>query len=294
MTKNNNNLYEELKDWQDYQLVAAEALLKRASLLNEPFMLKGSLITRQYFKKIEERDIADMDWVYLKKISDIDTASQTFSNWITKITTIDYDDDIKFRDFRENKFWRRIDYAMADDFPTVNTDILFQIGDFTDEISLDISFNLDMEIEPVPLLYYPMFGKPFSIPYTPPLSLQIAWKLHQTIVRPRYKDLKDLMQLFSHSSYNENIFQDIIKSLLSEWKRDNYINPKQMKDLFYGALYSYKFYEQIERDYDWRMMSNHSRENFNKFVNEFVKVLRKAGFNEKVYQNLSIPEKARR
>jgi hypothetical protein len=41
------------------------------------------------------------------------------------VTELDLDDGVMFRSFRENAFWRYIDYAMADDFPTVNTDIAY-------------------------------------------------------------------------------------------------------------------------------------------------------------------------
>lgn len=282
--------------YEKYELIAAEALLKRASLLKEPFMIKGSMITRQYIKK-EERNIADMDWVYLERIEDADTASEIFSDWMIRITTMDYDDNVKFRDFRENQFWRYIDYAMSDDFPTVNTDIEFQIGESKYELSLDISFNLDMEKEPVQLLYKPLTGKSFLVPYTPPLSLQIAWKLHQTIVRPRYKDLYDLSYLLVHPSYNEDIFKETVQALFNEWKRDNFINPKQMKNLFYGALDNYHFYNQLKSEYSWNNYNannEYSREEFSEFISSFCKILRKSGFNEKVYLSLPIPNNKRK
>ena len=47
----------------DNQLVvdSVEAFMKRASELDMPFMVKGSIITRQYFPNPEMRKVADLD-----------------------------------------------------------------------------------------------------------------------------------------------------------------------------------------------------------------------------------------
>jgi hypothetical protein len=98
------------------EMVAYEAFIRRASKINLPFMLKGSYVSRQYFCNPEIRIPADLDWVYLNKITDEKTAREIFNNWVTEITELDLNDGVKFRSFKENEFWRRIDYAMADDF----------------------------------------------------------------------------------------------------------------------------------------------------------------------------------
>jgi hypothetical protein len=188
------------------ELLALEAFARRAAQVEQPFMLKGSLITRQYLGpqelELAERRVADMDWVYLIKVKtdNVIPLRAVLDNWVQAITEVDIDDGIRFRNFSENQFWRMIDYAMDDDFPTVNTDLLLWIGDEEFEISLDVSLNLNIDLPPVPLLYQPVMGEAFNLPYTVPLALQIAWKLHQTIIRPRFKDLLDLTRLLKNNT----------------------------------------------------------------------------------------------
>lgn len=287
-----------LNDTYKRDLFACEVFLRRAALLNYPFMLKGSLVTRQYFDNPKERDVADMDWVYLEKIESPEQADEIFSDWMTKITTMDFEDAVCFQDFRENRFWRMIDYAMADDFPTVNTDIDYTLNgggifgisnifrsDVTDCLCVDISFNLDMDIKPIPLLYHPLCGEPFTIPYTPPLSLQVAWKLHQTVVRPRLKDLKDLHLLLQHKSYDETALQQTLEALMKEWKRDNYINPLQMENLFFGNIHD------IDRFFSKYDYSPSERNEFKIFIRQFVAVMRQAGINKITYREKFLPLK---
>lgn len=281
-----------LNDNNKRYLFACEAFLRRAALLKYPFMLKGSMITRQYLYNPEERDVADMDWVYLEKIENQNQADNIFSDWVTKITTMNFEDDAIFQDFRKNQFWRMIDYAMADDFPTVNTDIDYMLKGYTlegnniiDYLCVDISFNLDMDIKPIPLLYRPLYGESFTIPYTPPLSLQVAWKLHQTVVRPRYKDLKDLYMLLQHKSYDEIALQETLQSLMKEWKRDNYINPLQMENLFFGNIHD------IDRFFDKYEYTPTQQNEFKIFIKEFIKVMKQAGINKTTYREKFLPLK---
>lgn len=271
-------------NWNKIELVVAEALLRRASLLNQPFMLKGSMVTRQYFQNPEERDIADMDWVYMDSIDHVEKANNLFTKWMIEITNMFLDDDVIFQDFNENIFWRRIDYAMSDDFPTVNTEIYYKVGkgyDYEDQLHVDISFNLDFDVKPIPLMYYPMYGEPFLVPYTPPLSLQVAWKLHQSIIRPRFKDLLDLKYLFQHPDYDNNAVQQTMKSLVNEWRRDNFVNRDRLKGLLYGDLGS--VYEGIA-EYDKSI----TKKQFDTFAKEFIEIMRKAGLTERLYMQLPI------
>ncbi|MBK5145661.1 hypothetical protein I2494_18465 [Budviciaceae bacterium BWR-B9] len=187
------------------ELFAFEAFARRAAQVNQPFMLKGSLITRQYLGPQElessQRQVADLDWVYIVPVdtNNVNHIRVTLDNWLLAVTETHIDDGVRFRSFSENRFWRMIDYAMDDDFPTVNTDLLMWIGDEEFEFSLDVSLNLKIDPPPVPLLYKPISGEPFHLSYTVPLSLQIAWKLHQTIVRPRFKDLLNLIWLLRNN-----------------------------------------------------------------------------------------------
>jgi hypothetical protein len=117
------------------------------------------------------------------------------------VTETELDDGIRFRSFKENAFWRRIDYAMDDDFPTVDTDLLAWVGETEYVIhSMDVSFGLKLVPAPHPLDYRPQAGASFTVPQVCPLELQIAWKLHQCLVRPRLKDIFDLTLLLRENA----------------------------------------------------------------------------------------------
>lgn len=211
----------EIVERKKLEIIAHEAFIRRASKINLPFMLKGSYVSRQYFNNSEIRIPADLDWVYLNKITDENIAREIFNNWVTEITELDLNDGVKFRSFKENEFWRRIDYAMADDFPTVNTDLLCWVDEAELNFALDVSFNLDIEHPPISLTYKPLKGEPFIIPNTVPLSLQVSWKIHQTLVRPRFKDLFDLIYLVQHPTFNKNTLELSKQALINECIADN-------------------------------------------------------------------------
>lgn len=177
-------------------LIAFEGIIRRAAVIKAPFMLKGSLVLRQYFDDPTLRIAGDMDFVYLQTIHDETQAAKVFSEWATEVTLADVNDGLSFRDFRENLFWRKIDYAMNDDFPTVNTDLLCTLKDgSTITVQLDISWNLPIPVSPVSLNYRPLSESNFEVFNTVPIPLQISWKMHQAVVAPRSKDLVDVILL---------------------------------------------------------------------------------------------------
>lgn len=211
-----------MTDRQRQELVAHEAFIRRASQLGQPFMLKGSYLTRQYFAQPTERLPQDLDWLYIEPIASPEEAKQVFDDWAIRATEAVYDDGVVFQSFREDAFWRMIDYAMADDFPTINTDLRYQIaGQPTQILHLDISFNLPLDIPSEPLLYQPLQGEPFVVEHTAPLGLQVAWKLHQTLVRPRFKDLFDLQYLVQHPDFTTITQQQALAALRQECRADN-------------------------------------------------------------------------
>lgn len=205
-----------LTEQQKTAMTAYEAFIRRASEINMPFMLKGSYVTRQYFPENITRIPADLDWVYIDPIDEPDQANLIFSRWVVRITELTMDDGVVFRSFKENSFWRMMDYAMADDFPTVNTDILCWVDGIEFEFGLDISFNLEIPGGTTPLAYKPMSGSGFTVPHTAPLHLQVAWKIHQTLVRPRLKDLFDLMYLVQHPGFDKETLLQCFHALLRE------------------------------------------------------------------------------
>lgn len=208
----------------DLELLANEAFLRRAALVDAPFMLKGSLVTRQYMTYPSHRIPGDMDWVYLEKLEDTELSEIIFNDWVCEITNMKLDDDVHFVDFNENAFWRGIDYSMSEDFPTVNTDldclVKFPNREIEFTLGLDISFNLDIDFPSVPLNYLAKDGSKFLIEKTTPLSLQVAWKLHQTITRPRFKDLYDLIFLLTHELFSSNERQNALQALVNECYQD--------------------------------------------------------------------------
>jgi len=247
--KFDKELYSEM-DYEKRYMVALEAFLRRVSIVNMPFALKGSLLTRQYFPSHIERYVDDLDFFYMEKIFDVAGADNIFTNWMCKVTTQYVDDGIEFRDFRENTFWRMIDYAMDDDFPTVNTDIDYNVTDIEEDgLCLDISFNLDINTEFIPLMYKPIFGDEFVVPYTIPLPVQIAWKLHQTIIRPRYKDLYDLKFLISHPSYDSLGAEETLKVLADECRHDKTVTEEKRNIAFAENIT--QIHKKIFKDYFW-------------------------------------------
>ncbi len=219
---------------RNLEMLAYEAILRRAVQLEHPFMLKGSYVTRQYFADPALRIPNDLDWVYLERLEYEDDVPKTFNGWMTQLTELYENDGVRFRSFRENAFWRMIDYAMADDFPTVNTDLCCWVeGEEVNPLQLDISFNLPVHLAPQPLLYNPLRGAPFTIPNTVPLALQVSWKLHQSLVRARFKDLFDLMHLVVHPSFTAETSEQSIEELVKECALDN-TDPRRLHYLLNG------------------------------------------------------------
>jgi hypothetical protein len=178
-----------------------EAFIRRAALINGAFALKGSYLTRQYFAAPCLRIPADLDWVATEPASSPEQMRAMLDPWVIAVTEMELDDGVRFRSFRDNAFWRMIDYAMDDDFPTVNTDLDVEGLEIAD-LSLDVSFNLNLRPTPIALRYQPLEGAAFALGYTIPLALQVAWKIHQTLVRPRFKDLFDLCHLLRHPAFD--------------------------------------------------------------------------------------------
>nr|WP_232331129.1 nucleotidyl transferase AbiEii/AbiGii toxin family protein [Thermoactinomyces sp. CICC 10521] len=286
-------------DWTEIELVVMEALLRRISLVDMPFALKGSLLTRQYLENPDIRYVGDIDFLYLEKITDVNQAYKTFTNWMTQVTEMDLNDGIKFVSFQEYGYWRNIDYAMADDFPTVNTYLAYYFTDEPrdpdedydeyDSVFLDISFNLELDVKPVPLEYRTVYGDRFIVPYTIPLSVQVAWKLHQTIVRPRFKDLYDLKFLLSHPSYDHLDLQETLQTLVNECRMDQSITKADMKKVLVDDLRG--LYDSLSNDSDLKDFagSQNKEEYFMQFVTDLRRVMDHAGINKNSFDHLPSP-----
>jgi len=209
------------------ELVLLEGFMRRAAWVGGPFMLKGSLVTRQYLSGPEqdnERLSRDIDWVCTEPF-DRERSARQLNTWAQSVTTVHLDDGLHFRPFIDNAFWRMIDYAMDDDFPTVSTDIDGCVLDGDSQtplhrFRLDVSFNLKLDPPPVPLHYRPCLGEAFHLPSTCALDLQIAWKLHQCLVRPRFKDLLDLMWLVPNNAVDADAVGRALRTECAQDKAD--------------------------------------------------------------------------
>jgi hypothetical protein len=237
-------------------IIVYEGFLRRAASLDFPVMLKGSYVTRQYFPNPDNRIPGDMDWLYLHPLNSKEDAAKALDEWMIAVSETFEMDGVHFRSFRENAFWRGIDYAMADDFPTVNTDLDASLdGGPVYQYSIDVSYNLPVDVPPVPLLYTPLRGEPFTIPYTVPLALQVSWKLHQTLVRPRFKDLFDLKYLVVHPHFTKDVLQQSLQALVKECAKDKH-DPAALEYLLNGK-WNYFFSETDDKAWNyWRLPRN--------------------------------------
>lgn len=279
--------------------LAHDAFIRRAAELDLPFMLKGSNLTRQYYRDAAHRISHDLDWIYFGAITNSEQAKEVFDHWMTTITEMQLFDGVVFRSFKEDAFWRQIDYAMADDFPTVNTDLVCWInGEEVGLRGIDISFNLPLGVPPRALLYQPLQGKAFNLPYTTPLALQVSWKLHQTMVRPRFKDLQDLMELLRHPSFSATTLQQAWTALLEECAA-SHVSLEQLTWLLDGNLHNLWPEDQLTNSWnDWRhhyktflgkfssahdngyntIAINYIDGELNVFLRSFCKAMEQAGF----------------
>lgn len=279
---------------QEKRLFALEALLKRISLVPMPFVLKGSLLTRQYLEDKEVRDAQDIDFLYAGKVYDEEEAYKIFSEWLNKAIKMDLNDDVVF-EFDEDD-WDDVNYGMADDFPTTNTDISYQFKDESGKLShyyflkLDVSFNLEMSIQPVPLEYTSEFLGNFHLPYTTPISIQVAWKLHQMIVRPRFKDFYDLKYLLSHPSYDKQALSETVQEIVNECSFDRSISKEDIKKILVDDLYD--LFPLMHQDPDLIKYAGEGSRNmyYIQFATELRKIMDAAGINQTAFENLPEPK----
>lgn len=278
------------------RLYALEALLKRISLIPMPFVLKGSLLTRQYLNDRDVRDAQDIDFLYAGEVYDGEEAYEKFTDWLIQATEMNLNDGVVFESFRNAPDWEEFSYGMADDFPTTNAEIAYQFKDETGKLSryyyldLDVSFNFEMTIQPIPLEYTSEFFGNFHLPHTTPLSIQVAWKLHQMIVRPRFKDLYDLKYLLSHPAYDNQALQETLQEIVTECSFDRYITNSDIKRVLVSDLY--ELYPSLRWDSDLLKYANKSEPEtyFKEFATELRKIMDSVGINQTAFDNLPKPK----
>lgn len=266
--------------------LACEGLIRRFAKSHHyfPFMLKGSFLTRQYFPAYIERKPQDLDWVCLKPLVDRSFVEDHLNEWMNYLTTVDLNDGIRYEAFSKEHYWWELDYVMSDDFPTVSTSILAWINGQKIDVNIDVSFNLKISDFQYNLTYIPLVGKNFNLSQTPSLATQIAWKLHQCIVNPRFKDIFDLTYLLKHSSFkNINAQLSTIETLKAECERDgiileDYLSPKKL--ILADARRELSQRWKAEKSEFGFTDSKHIPKNFEKFWDNFTQSLFDVGLLE--------------
>lgn len=217
--------------------LATESFLRRAAQVEAPFMLKGSHVTRQYFTDPQLRYAGDLDWVYLLPLEGVDMVKTTFQNWMLEVCRQPANDGIYLSCGWEGLPWRELDYAMADDFPTISSLVEFEVNGVDEGafVSIDFSFNLPVEVPPVPLRFRPHQGVPYELPLTAPLALQVSWKLHQSLVRLRLKDIFDLMHLLQHPQFTPEVAAQSWQALVNECDKDK-VDIMRLRYVLEGRL----------------------------------------------------------
>ena len=138
------------------------------------------------------------------------------------VTSLELDDGVTFLPFREGSYWQSMEYGPmyddVDELYTTRTHVFLNFGDsdIKEHISIDIDLHFEWQPKPVSLLYQPLSGEPFTLAYTAPLSLQIAWKLHQSLEWLRIKDVHDLILLLQHPIYDLPAIEETVAHLVDE------------------------------------------------------------------------------
>lgn len=237
------------------EIQAYEGFIRRAAAVNAPFMLKGSFVTRQFFPSIHNRTPRDLDWVYLEEVDDDEMALDIFKTWILTLCELDLEDGNQYTCLTHAN-WNLVDYAMEEDFPTASLVLAYRNIENNTLLNIDIeiSYNLKMHLSPVPLTLKMSTGVDLTFPLTPPLELQIAWKIHHCITEPRFKDFIDLIYLVSTPSFSPTIVKKTIDVVLKEC-RFNDVSLIKIEQFFLHDFEVLFYNAEIFFDYwmQWRL-----------------------------------------
>ncbi len=238
--------------YSEKRLKAKEAFLRRAVTLDSPFIIKGSIITAQYFSGIKRR-VNDMDWVCTKPIKDVDEACSFFSQWVREVMRVEVNDGHSLSEYDgELLEWHEVDYAMSQQSPTLGVSIYTSFMDYdekeTVQLDIQITFNLLVDFEPEPFHYFLESGDMVLLPKVPPLYLQVSWKVHQCLERARFKDFLDLIYLID--SLKEEDLPKMFTALLDECIETAV--PFKRIELFLNGQYTLLFTQEVEFDELWR------------------------------------------
>ena len=223
---------------------------------NLPFVAKGSFLTSQYHKDPQARLLngGDIDLIYhggngtIPKLCTFDYDGCT--QFLQEVETLLKHDlmDIFYKlgeimtrrleltekpgfiyeldEFGYDKLFERswciypflVNYAADGDFATIG----LEISDPYLFTEIDIAIDMPVHFQPETILYRTLAGKEVMLKNTTPLIYQTAWKIHQIIVRPRMKDLDDVIRFLPHIDFEDrHIFELFFDEIISECELTN-------------------------------------------------------------------------
>ena len=216
-----------------------------------PFVIKGSFLTSQYHRDPYKRLLngGDIDLVYRNRHSNIPVPEKfgygSYHQFIREIekllekelVAIFYKLEeimarklnlqerpefiLEFEELGYGGIFRDsgtvalylVNYAADGDFTTVG----LEICDCKMSFEIDIAIDMPLHFQPETILYKTVGGKEVVLENTTPLLYQTAWKMHQILVRPRLKDLDDVIRFLAHIDFKDkNNFQTFFDEIISE------------------------------------------------------------------------------
>jgi hypothetical protein len=149
-----------------------------------------------------------------------------------------------------------------DDFSTLRA----TVAHAGESYMLDFAVNLCLYEQPVSSLYEPVRGIPFTLPYAASMEVQVAWKLHQCLIRTRAKDLVDLIYMLGDIELaDEKCLYAVLKTALGE------CHESAQSDILVGRLRSLLaldtgfIHDQMTKSKDLAYFRRHA-ENFRSFL----------------------------
>lgn len=224
------------KDAVEFKIRVFEEVLKIVAKYKFPFLLKGSFLNSIYYEDPIQRlaKTEDLDFVYLNKIENPLGVKNNFRIFFKPYmeTILKELDKLKL-EFRgvplkveldENGKYSGmgdlVDYEMEDDFLTIGFEMASVINlekNIWKNYDIEFTINLPLFFEPSSIIYHPINGSEFIIPYATPPEVQVAWKLHQCLVRIRAKDLVDLIyMLYGIDFTKEDSYELMLKTVVNE------------------------------------------------------------------------------
>lgn len=218
-----------------------------------PFIVKGSFLTKQYHKDPQARLLngGDIDLIYYGSACTIQKPDvfdyDSYHQFIRKIETLLKHEltDIFYKleeimtrklelterpefilEFEELGYDRvfkesndicifLVNYAADGDFTTVG----LEICDRKLYVEIDIAIDMPIHFQPETISYKTMTGKKVTLKNTTPLIYQTAWKVHQILVRPRLKDLDDVIRFLPYIDFEDrHNFELFFDEIISECK----------------------------------------------------------------------------